>query len=106
MIRRRGFTLIELLCVLGALAVLSNLYLYLDSNNDGLKESIRLAYDEDDGMLVIDKMNGTEKLIVSEGISRIVWETVHNGIKYTAYETPATGMERVLFFGYAVKRGR
>ena len=83
-----------------------NLYLYLDSNNDGLKESIRLAYDEDDGMLVIDKMNGTEKLIVSEGISRIVWETVHNGIKYTAYETPATGMERVLFFGYAVKRGR
>lgn len=57
-------------------------------------------------MLVIDKMDGSERLTVSEGISRIVWMTVHNGVKYTAYETAETGVERVLFFGYAAKRGR
>lgn len=84
----------------------NDLYLYADTDGDGVKESVRFAYDESDGMLVIDKMNGSERLAVSEGISRIDWETVHNGVKYTAYEITATGTESVLFFGYAAKRGR
>ena len=67
----------------------NDLYLYVDTDADGVKESVRFAYDEDDGMLVIDKMNGSERLTVSEGISRIDWETIHNGIKYRLQERKA-----------------
>lgn len=72
----------------------------------GAKHVIRIAYDSDDEILFIDRMDGTPTMNVSEGISEMEWTIVGNGVKYMAYETNARGTKVVLFSGYANKRGR
>lgn len=72
----------------------------------GTKHTVRIVYDTDDDTLFIDRMDGSTKMIVSRDICRIEWELIHNGVKYTAYELTATGNEKILFSGYACKRGR
>lgn len=74
--------------------------------NAGDKHTIRIAYDVDDKVLFIDRMDGSNKMIISRDISRVEWEIVDNGVKYTAYELTATGNEQISFSGYAYKRGR
>ena len=59
-----------------------------------------------DNTLFIDRMDGSTEMVVSRNICRIEWEIVGNGVKYTAYELTATGNEKILFAGYACKRGR
>lgn len=96
-------------------------YIALDDNDTGIfitvddstfggstgdKHTIRIAYDVDDKTLFIDRLDGSNKMIISREISRIEWEILHNGVKYTAYELTATGNEQVRFSGYACKRGR
>lgn len=96
-------------------------YIALDDNDTGIfitvddstfggiagdKHTIRIAYDVDDKTLFIDRLDGSNKMVVSREISRIEWEIVSGGVKYTAYELPATGNEQIRFSGYACKRGR
>ena len=59
-----------------------------------------------DDTLFIDRMDGSTEMVVSRNICRIEWEIIGNGVKYTAYELTATGNEKVMFAGYACKRGR
>jgi len=72
----------------------------------GSKHTIRIVYDTDDDTLFIDRMDGSTKMVVSRDICRVEWDIVDNGVKYTAYEMTATGAEKILFSGYACKRGR
>lgn len=96
-------------------------YLALDDSGNGIfitvddstfggtagdKHTVRIAYDVDDKVLFIDRLDGSNKMVVSRGISRVEWEIVDNGIKYTAYKLNATGNEEISFTGYAYKRGR
>lgn len=87
-----------------------SLYVTVDASSfggaEGTKKTIRFAYDVDGRALFIDKMDGTNKLVVSEKIDRIEWIVVMNGVKYSAYGTTPTGAEKPLFFGYSAKRGR
>ncbi len=72
----------------------------------GQKHTLQIVYDADDDTLFIDRMDGSAKMVVSRDISRIEWEIVDNGVKYTAYEMTPTGNEKIKFTGYACKRGR
>ena len=88
----------------------SSLYVTLDASvfggTEGERRTIRFAYDRDDKLLYIDRMDGSNKLVVSKGIERMEWSVQLNGVKYSAYEITPTGTEQLLFFGYAAKRGR
>lgn len=72
----------------------------------GQKHTVRFAYDEDDEILYIDRMDSTSKVIVAESVSDINWQILSNGVKYIAYKTNANGAQEKLFSGYAYKRGR
>ena len=72
----------------------------------GDKHTVRIVYDTDDDSLFIDRMDGSTEMVVSRNICRIEWEIICNGVKYTAYELTATGSEKILFTGFACKRGR
>lgn len=72
----------------------------------GQKHTLRFAYDENDEVLYIDRMDGTAKVIVAESVSDISWQILSNGVKYIAYKTGVSGAQEKLFSGYAYKRGR
>ena len=72
----------------------------------GDMHTVRIVYDTDDDTLFIDRMDGSTEMVVSCDICRVEWEIIGNGVKYTAYELTATGTEKILFAGYACKRGR
>ena len=72
----------------------------------GQKQTIKIAFDEDDKRLYLDKMNGEEPILIAEEIHRIEWMIAMNGVKYSAYTVEASGDESLHFFGYAHKRGR
>ncbi len=88
----------------------NGIFVTVDAENfggaSGQKHMLRIVYDTNDDTLFIDRMDGTAKMVVSRDINRIEWEIVDNGVKYTAYELTATGSEKILFAGYACKRGR
>ena len=60
----------------------------------------------DEDVLFIDRMDGSAKMVVSRNIKRVEWEVKDNGVKYTAYGMDGMGKEKIMFFGYACKRGR
>ena len=72
----------------------------------GQKQTIKIAFDEDDKKLYLDRMNGEEPILIAENIHRIEWMIAMNGVKYSAYTIKASGDESLYFFGYAHKRGR
>lgn len=72
----------------------------------GQKQTIKIAFDEDDKKLYLDRMNGEEPILIAENIHRIEWMIAMNGVKYSAYTLKASGDESLYFFGYAHKRGR
>ena len=72
----------------------------------GQKQTIKIAFDEDDKKLYLDRMNGEEPIMIAENIHRIEWMIAMNGVKYSAYTIKASGDESLYFFGYAHKRGR
>ena len=72
----------------------------------GQKQTIKIAFDEDDKKLYLDRMNGEEPILIAENIHRIEWMIAMNGVKYSAYTLKASGDEALYFFGYAHKRGR
>ena len=72
----------------------------------GQKQTIKIAFDEDDKKLYLDRMNGEEPILIAENIHRIEWMIAMNGVKYSAYTLNASGDESLYFFGYAHKRGR
>ena len=72
----------------------------------GQKQTIKIAFDEDDKKLFLDRMNGEEPILIAENIHRIEWMIAMNGVKYSAYTLKASGDESLYFFGYAHKRGR
>ena len=72
----------------------------------GQKQTIKIAFDEDDKKLYLDRMNGEEPILIAENIHRIEWRIAMNGVKYSAYTVQASGQESLYFFGYAHKRGR
>ncbi len=72
----------------------------------GEKHTLRIVYDAGDDTLFIDRMDGSTHMVVSRNIHRLEWEIIDNGVKYTAYEMTPTGSEKILFAGYACKRGR
>ena len=72
----------------------------------GQKQTIKIAFDEDDKKLYLDRMNGEEPILIAENIHRIEWMIAMNGVKYSAYTLKASRDESLYFFGYAHKRGR
>ena len=72
----------------------------------GQKQTIKIAFDEDDKKLYLDRMNGEEPILIAENIHRIEWRIAMNGVKYSAYTVKASGLESLYFFGYAHKRRR
>ena len=72
----------------------------------GQRQTIKIAFDEDDKKLYLDRMNGEEPIMIAENIHRIEWMIAMNGVKYSAYTIKASGDESLYFFGYAHKRGR
>ena len=72
----------------------------------GQKQTIKIAFDEDDKKLYLDRMNGEEPILIAENIHRIEWRIAMNGVKYSAYTVKASGLESLYFFGYAHKSGR
>ena len=86
-----------------------NLYVTVDDaafgGTAGQKHTVCFAYDMDDEVLYIDRMDGTSKVIVAEYVSDIDWQILSNGVKYVAYKTAASGTQEKMFSGYAYKRG-
>ena len=76
------------------------------TGTSGQKQTIKIAFDEDDKRLYLDRMNGEEPILIAEEIHRIEWMIAMNGVKYSAYTVKASGDESLYFFGYARKRGR
>ena len=72
----------------------------------GQKQTIKIAFDEDDKKLYLDRMNGEEPILIAENIHRIECRIAMNGVKYSAYTVKASGLESLYFFRYAHKRGR
>ena len=50
----------------------------------GQKQTIKIAFDEDDKKLYLDRMNGEEPILIAENIHRIEWMIALNGVKYSA----------------------
>ncbi len=71
----------------------------------GEKCTIRIAFDEGDKTLFIDRMDGGTKMVVSNNISDMEWTIICGGVKYQAYESKADGTKAVLFSGFVYKRG-
>lgn len=73
---------------------------------EGNKHTISIVLDTEEDVLFIDRMDGSAKMVVSRNIKRVEWEVKDNGVKYIAYGMDGMGKEKIMFFGYACKRGR
>ncbi len=87
-----------------------NLLITVDSETftgmPGQKQTVKIAFDQDEKRLYLDRMNGEEAIKLAEEIHRVEWVIAMNGVKYSAYTVNAAGDEVLYFFGYAHKRGR
>ncbi len=87
-----------------------SLYVTVDKStfggNAGEKHTVRLAFDVDDKILFIDRMDGSERMIVSKDITRIEWTIKGSGVKYKVLGLSESGQTKTLVSGYAYKRGQ
>ena len=72
----------------------------------GEKHTIRLAFDVNDKILFIDRMDGTEQMVVSKEITNIEWTIKGGGVKYKVLGLSESGETKTLVSGYAYKRGQ
>lgn len=88
----------------------NSLYLMLDDENFGgtygNKHTVMIAFDEDEEVLYIDRLDGSAYSVISDEVYRMEWEILDNGVKYKAFKASATGVQAELFDGFACKRGR
>ena len=88
----------------------NSLYLMLDDENFGgtygNKHTVMIAFDENEEVLYIDRLDGSAYSVISEEVYRMEWEIIDNGVRYTAFKASAAGIQSKLFGGFACKRGR
>lgn len=87
-----------------------NLYVTVSNDSSNYqsdeKKTISIAFDDSNETVFIDFLDGSEKIIVSEGVCDIAWEIKDGGVEYKAFGYDSNGNKVGIFSGYVYKRGQ